>query len=193
MLNTPTLCRWPGGVVLDYLNPTIEAIDFAWIAARLAGARRFNGNNFALAVAGHSCLVADAMEADGNPPRLVLAGLLHDAHEAFTGDISAPLRNAIKAMSGLDPITAISHSLDRVIFAAAGIGHLASNGAVELLVRGYDLRSRHNEVRDCLGAAPTDYPGCFERPALDGFNATSYAYADGGRAAFLDRYQRLAA
>lgn len=189
---TPTLCRWPGGVVLDYLRPTVEAVDFEWIAARLAGARRFNGNSFALAVAGHSCLVADAMEQDGHPREHVLAGLLHDSHEAFTGDISAPLRNAIKAMAGLDPVSAISHALDRVIFAAAGIPALASDAAVEILVRAYDLRARTNEVRDCLCENPADYPGC-NRPALDGINAASYAYPDGGRAAFLDRFQRLAA
>lgn len=58
------------------------------IAHALANLCRFTGHTSAFySVAEHSCRVADLL-----PPELQLAGLLHDASEAYLGDMATPLK-----------------------------------------------------------------------------------------------------
>jgi hypothetical protein len=62
------------------------------IAHALALTCRFGGHcREPYSVAQHSCLVADAFE--GASVNVKLAALLHDAHEAYTGDLTGPLRS----------------------------------------------------------------------------------------------------
>ncbi len=45
-------------------------------------------------MAQHSCVVSDFLAATGAPGHVVRAGLLHDAGEAYVGDLKSPLRTA---------------------------------------------------------------------------------------------------
>ena len=65
--------------------PDIQAIAFA-----LSNINRFTGHVGGYSVAQHCCLVSDHL-----PDNLRLSGLLHDAPEAYIGDISAPLKRHI--------------------------------------------------------------------------------------------------
>ncbi len=57
------------------------------IAFSLAHINRFNGHLGTYSVAQHCCLVSDMA-----PPALKLDALLHDAPEAYLGDVTAPLK-----------------------------------------------------------------------------------------------------
>lgn len=153
-----------GGGRIDFLNPLPSDIDFGFIANRLATIRRFTGHPRALVVGSHSWLVAEAMKWDRCHPALQLVGLLHDAHEAYTGDMSSPLRRAITDVAGLDVVTAIQHRLDLAIFHAAGVpAGIYTDPQVELIVREYDLRARVNELRDYMGEDPAAW-NCHGEP-----------------------------
>lgn len=107
-----------GGKVVDLLEPKREDIDIDHIAKVLSRQYRFNGNTRTpITVAEHSIFVSDLLIDDG----LAFKGLLHDAHEAFFGDISTPLKQAIKALTGQDPAKIISDKWDGIIFPAFGL------------------------------------------------------------------------
>lgn len=61
--------------------------DIKSIAKSLSYINRFNGHVGTYSVAQHSILVALKL-----PPELQLSGLLHDATEAYIGDIASPLK-----------------------------------------------------------------------------------------------------
>ena len=87
-----------GGKV-DLLDPRPSQINLIDIARSLSRIPRFNGhtrNNAPWSVAAHSMLVADIV-ASGAPTdgQLILAALLHDAHEAYIGDLISPMKVAL--------------------------------------------------------------------------------------------------
>jgi hypothetical protein len=70
------------------LDPKPEEVDINDIAHSLAFQCRFNGHsNFFFSIAQHSVFVSKIV-----PPEQALAGLLHDAAEAYTGDMVSPLK-----------------------------------------------------------------------------------------------------
>ena len=71
----------------------IDIYDIAWALSQI---NRFVGHaRRPYSVAEHSLLVADLAKIDGKSPAVQLACLLHDAHEAYTGDVGSPHKNAI--------------------------------------------------------------------------------------------------
>lgn len=63
------------------------------IAHALAQINRFTGHcHRPYSVAEHSLLVADLARMDGATSIVQLAALMHDAHEAFCGDMSSPVK-----------------------------------------------------------------------------------------------------
>lgn len=76
------------GRMVSLTDPDPESLHLPDIAMHLACIRRFNG--LGISVDLHSILVSEHL-----PLEFALAGLLHDAHEAYTGDISRPMRRAI--------------------------------------------------------------------------------------------------
>lgn len=73
-------------------NPDPDQITPYDIAHGLAMQCRYNGHvNRFYSVAEHSIMVARRL-ADVYGPRMALAGLLHDASEAYLGDIASPVK-----------------------------------------------------------------------------------------------------
>ena len=89
------------GRSVDLLNPTKEDIDPNELACLLSRLNRFGGHTrFDLppyTVAQHSVFVMLQLPEDSDP-RLLLAALLHDAHEAYLGiDMSRPLKGLLNS------------------------------------------------------------------------------------------------
>ena len=77
------------------LDPQQDQVDIEDIAHGLAYQCRFNGQTrYFYSVAQHSLIVAGLV-----PKRLYLAALLHDAAEAYMGDMVKPLKQSPKALS----------------------------------------------------------------------------------------------
>lgn len=98
------------GGYFDLLNPTPEMVDFDSIAHGLSMNVRFTGQcpEF-YSVAEHSIHAVNLAIEDGVKDRRVLfAILLHDASEAYTGDMSKPLKNLLPEYKRIeDRITAV--------------------------------------------------------------------------------------
>ena len=78
--------------ILDVLNPDPKRIRIQDVAHALAFLCRFNGHvRFHYSVAQHSLLVA-TLVAERHGPRFALTALMHDAPEAFLGDLISPLK-----------------------------------------------------------------------------------------------------
>jgi len=89
-----------GGDFFDLLNPAGNDYDIEVIAHALSRINRFTGHIEAefYSVAEHSVLVSEAV-----PEKYALVGLLHDASEAFVGDVASPLKKLLgKAYSDIE-------------------------------------------------------------------------------------------
>lgn len=126
---TPSGTPWVqtlSGRQWNLLNPDPSALDWDDIASSLALQVRFNGHTVAgrpVTVAVHSLNVMAYLQDRGADAHLALHGLLHDAHEAFIGDIVTPVSAALEILKpgtkkALQRIKAVT---DVVIFRAAGL------------------------------------------------------------------------
>lgn len=101
------------GIAFDLDYPTPDMVNVEDIAWALSNLCRFTGHvNEFYSVAQHSLLVSSKV-----PKRWRLAALLHDAPEAYIGDISAPLKWALTGgVPGMvSPLAAIESNIWRVI------------------------------------------------------------------------------
>lgn len=92
---------WTGGrfYPLDPRKSEVEIVDIAFALGNIA---RYNGHCRFYSVAEHSVHVSRIV-----PPEHALQGLLHDAHEAYMGDITRPMKNCLMRLDadfGLDTI-----------------------------------------------------------------------------------------
>lgn len=105
------------GKQVNLVTPHPDAINIQDIAQALAMQCRFNGQSGTFySVAQHSVHVMSLVPSAAKP-----YALLHDAHEAYIGDITSPVKNAILNLGKSDIIRQISDGLDRVIARAFGL------------------------------------------------------------------------
>jgi hypothetical protein len=164
------------GRAFDLLAPRAEDIDFAAdIAGPLARTARFGGHvpGGAYSVAQHSVIGARCIIRDGGGRDLALHFLLHDAHEAYLGDLTRPMQLALRDAMGeaarsmlitasareraereaTDAFWSALHrlksGLDRAIFAAAELAPPTSAHAAQ--IKTWDARMLETERRLFLG------------------------------------------
>ena len=87
------------GLKYHFLDPSPDEIDIQDIAFALSNKTRFSGHTQFYSVAEHSVAVAYRL-----PTHLRLAGLLHDAAEAYLGDIPSPLKAVLPDYRALEKL-----------------------------------------------------------------------------------------
>ncbi len=170
--------------------PRSGDVDFEDIAHALSMLCRFGGHvrNF-YSVAQHSMLVSQLC-----PPELALAGLLHDAHEAYTGDLIRAIKRTFRANHfGYD---AMAECVQRVIHQALGVPIPGRIVDLERL-RTADTLALLIERRDLLNDGPGRWREDDEFPDLSAALAAQpqvFPYTPfGAKLAFTARYASLRA
>ncbi len=101
------------GLCIDLRNPQPETISIIDIAHGLSLLCRFCGQTRCFySVAQHAVLVSRLV-----PEEAALAALLHDAHEAYVGDITQPVKEYLSSSD----LEALSSRLDRAIAERFGV------------------------------------------------------------------------
>lgn len=139
----PGIVELLSGNWIDVLNPRPEDIYLSDIAGGLSKICRFHGQtNGFYSVAEHSVLCAVLAEQRALDPVLVRAAFLHDAHEAYIGDIPTPIKALIPGIEEvsrhLDQAVAKQFAIDPDLFYSPDIkeiDHLA------LSVEAYEFMS----------------------------------------------------
>lgn len=148
-----SITRLASGVDFNLLDPDPALITIRDIAQNLSRMCRYNGacEKF-YSVAQHSVLVARIAAKMGAAHDLQFHALLHDAHEAYIGDITRPVLAAMRAESQRD-IERIREKVDHAIFTRFG---LPAAGRTPRLVDSSDNIALATEWRELMpGPAPT--------------------------------------
>ena len=128
------------GKLMDLANPKVEDIDIEDIAQSLSMLARFNGHiKYFYTVAEHSIWVADRLM-----PEIAIYGLLHDAHEAYIGDITTPVAELI----GKEKVTEYKNKIQNVIHEAFGLKSPCVY--VNQIVKNQDINALFVEKRDLM-------------------------------------------
>lgn len=166
---------------LDH-EPDPWAIDLQDVAFALAHLNRYNGHAGAYSVAQHSVLAASVAKAWGLPEGVQRAALMHDAHEAYTGDCPSPIKRVL------------GETWERFerMHATAVRRRFAVGVALPSVVTTIDLRLLVTERRDLLGDKQTR-PWLVEVEPLppEDLGRIVRWDADESRRAFLDAAARL--
>lgn len=176
---TPTHNAWVqthSGVALDLLEPKPEMFNINDIALGLSRVPRWGGQTARfMSVAEHSLRVADH-----TPPAYALAALLHDASEAYTGDLATPLKALCPGFM------AVEARLQAAIYEQFLLPLVASLDYVLREVAEVDARQMATEYRDL-------HPHTLFKPELLPFNGPIGTCMDPASAevAFLERFWAL--
>lgn len=126
------------------LDPRPEDICIEDIAYSLAGYRRFGAHaKPRITVGQHSLHVSNLSD-----PQDALAGLLHDASEAYLGDMTRP----VKMLEAMAPYRKIEKRVQEAIFERFGLEPVLPPS-----VRRADEIALATEKRDCMSEAPHDW------------------------------------
>jgi hypothetical protein len=128
----------------DFRSPDEYEFEIDVIGRALSKLCRFTGHTMQFySVAQHSVFVSMLLEAEG--PELAMMGLLHDAAEAFVGDVAAPLKML------LPEYKMIEQRVERAICRAFGLPEVMPE-----LVKDADLVALATEQRDLIPRVPGD-------------------------------------
>lgn len=181
------------GQRFSMVNPDPSQVDFEEVAESLGKLARFNGHTAGYpgySVAQHCVLGAEGVEgwttgeahAEQWPGqeaieygrRYAALFLLHDAHEAYTGDITTPVVQALDHIrwpdgppgnSGLvkQLVDELKLGLDLAIYEAAGID--PPSHTERAIIKNWDARMMAAERLAFMAGEPEPWPGMSVEPA----------------------------
>lgn len=165
------------GRVFDLNNPTPDMVDPIDVAHALSNLCRFSGHTVDhYSVAQHSVIVSYHV-----PEYLALAGLLHDAAEAYVGDVAKPLKDMLVNYDAIE---------DRVRCAVAERFGVPFGYMETMPVKVADVRALVTERRDLLGGDP---PAGWGLPDVEPFGRRIEPWsARQAKVEFLARLEELA-
>jgi hypothetical protein len=180
----------PAGKVIDLLHPgdCMHEVDIGDIAHSLSQQCRYNGlTERFYSVAEHSIYVAQLVRLKKMRPVVVLAALLHDAHEAYIGDLIQPIKDVAELGEHFLIIERGWEALMRVHFGLTGVTksdwiiiHQADKDMAAMEMR--DITTFPRKIWEKVGTPPP-------RESLKLFNVmTNPLHA---RNAFLGMYHDL--
>lgn len=146
---SPTATRTASGRSLDLLKPDPRDVDIRDIAHHLSQINRYGGAScFPVNVAQHSVLALSiGMQILHQPRATQIYTLLHDAHEAYLGDITSPAAVAIDGPIG-DTIDTLKDGIDDALWCHFGLE--SPDAATRALVRKADRMAFATEWRDTM-------------------------------------------
>ncbi len=155
------ICQTHSGIAWNLLDPDPESVRIEDIAHALSNQCRYNGHcKEFYSVAEHSVRVASCL-----PPKHQLAGLLHDAAEAYIGDIVRPLKPLLR------DYRAIEEATTRAVLDGLGLSDLQVNHeVVKYADRSIILATEGRDLMDITQWeiwAPDLYHDKFVESALD--------------------------
>lgn len=141
------------GLKFDLARPTADMVDAADIAHSLSMQCRFNGHtNRYYSVAQHCYLVADLVPAEHQ-----LAALLHDATEAYVGDMVRPLKEGMRNYSNQMGVECLYEETERKVWIAI-CQRFNLDPALPASVKHADLAALATEKRDLMPTHPESWP-----------------------------------
>lgn len=170
-----TTTVFPSGRLINLLQPDPTSIDIKDIAHTLGGINRFNGApRQHYSVAQHSVLVSMLCE-----PADAMKGLLHDAEEAYFGDVSSTLKKSPLMAA----YRAAAENMRAVIFQVYGL-----TPEIPDSVHTADALMQNAEARAVLPVVPAWVEGLpvpVMRKPIEPWSR------DRAQAAFLHRFEQL--
>lgn len=151
------------GRKFDLANPTATMVDPADIAHSLSMQCRFNGHTSAFySVAQHCLLVADLVPAEHQ-----LAALLHDATEAYVGDMVRPLKQGMHNWAKHHGLACAYEATEERVWHAI-CDRFNVDPIMPKSVKHADLVALATEKRDLMPQHPEPWP------CLDGIEPAAY-------------------
>lgn len=161
------------GSYFDFIRPQKSVFDIETIAHALSNICRFTGHTRRFySVAQHSELVSRIVPAED-----AMAGLLHDAPEAFIGDVATPLKNL------LADYQAIEERVEWVVLSRFGVYSLPQS------VKTADRILLATELRDLMPAHDDVWPVIADVVPL--VARIIPLDPDAAMVAFLNRYEEI--
>lgn len=112
------------GLPFDLLAPRPEDVQIADVAHSLARIARFSGATLGVvpySVAQHSVLCRDLVALWGWGCEVQREALLHDAAEAYFGDLPAPVLRAVRELGGGDALDGMRARVEGAVRSALGL------------------------------------------------------------------------
>lgn len=177
------------GATVDLRWMAAEDISILDIAHHLAQINRYTGAcSRPYSVAEHSLLVCEIMERElgVSSPHALLAGLMHDAHEAYTQDVSSPM----KAILG-DGWAATEERIAHGVRRRFGIAVASASSRAD--IRAADLTALSTERAQLLPPGGPDWPVSTSHPPVGWVRLADRAGMDwqDWRQAYLDKFAEL--
>ena len=171
-ISGPTILLRSGNY-FDLQDPSASRFEVSDIAHALSNICRFTGHTQRFySVAEHSVICSHMV-----PPEDAMAALMHDASEAFIGDVSTPLKSLLPDYKSLE------HRVEQAVWSRLGLPPTLPPS-----VKVADRRALAVEQRVCMGNG--DDWG-IDEPTDEDCALIRFLSPEDARTAFLDRYHDL--